>query len=70
MKKGAKIALFTTFSILSAASIAGSIVAFDVVGIDFINSALIGNGVNYGDAETEKKGSELVKKISEVAQYY
>lgn len=65
MKKGAKIALFTTFSILSAASIAGSIVAFDVVGIDFINSALIGNGVNYGDAETEKKGSELVKKISE-----
>ena len=65
MKKGAKIALFTTFSVLSAASIAGSVVAFDVVGIDFINSALIGNGVNYGDAETEKKGSELVKKISE-----
>ena len=65
MKKGAKIALFSTFSILSAAAIAGSIVAFDVVGIEFIRSALIGKGVQYGDEETEKKGSELVKKISE-----
>mgnify|MGYP005752977269 CR=1 FL=1 len=65
MKKGAKIALFSTFSILSAAAIAGNIVAFDVVGIEFIRSALIGKGVQYGDEETEKKGSELVKKISE-----
>lgn len=59
-KIGAGILMF-----LSAALIAGNVVCFKVLGVDFINSALGGSGVSKIDEETAKKGASLVKKISE-----
>ena len=64
MKTKKKI-IFSALTVLSAIAVAGNIVCFGVLGVDFISSAIAGTGANKIDEETAKKGAELVKKISE-----
>jgi beta-glucosidase len=56
---------FGALCLLSASLIAGNIVCFQVLGVDFIDAALSGTGASEGDAESAQKGANLVKKISE-----
>ena len=63
--KAKKKIIFSALTVLSAIAIAGNIVCFGVLGVDFISSAIAGTGANKIDEETAKKGAELVKKISE-----
>ena len=57
--------LFSSLCVLSGLILAGNIVCFGVLGVDFISSAISGTGAKTIDDETAKKGAELVKKISE-----
>ncbi|MEG2640548.1 MAG: glycoside hydrolase family 3 N-terminal domain-containing protein [Bacilli bacterium] len=57
--------IFGALTLLSAGLVAGNIVCFGVLGIDFISSALAGTGASTGNEESALKGSNLVKKISE-----
>ena len=57
--------LFSGLCVLSGLILAGNIVCFGVLGVDFISSAISGTGAKTIDDETAKKGAELVKKISE-----
>ena len=67
MKKKCKASIisFSILSVLSLALIAGNVVCFKVLGVDFINAALSGTGASKGDEESAAISSELVKKISE-----
>lgn len=65
MKLKSKVVIMSALGLLSAIHIAGNIVCFDVLGVDFINSALVGTGAIYGSNESAKKGKALVNKITE-----
>ncbi len=65
MKKGFKIALFSSLLVLSGTIIVGNILVYNVFGKDFINSAIVGSSSSYGDEESQKLGADLVRKISE-----
>lgn len=65
MGKKTKITIFSILSVLSVVHIVANVLCFKVLGVDFINSALVGTGASSGDAESEKKGKELVKKVTE-----
>ena len=65
MGKKTKITIFSILAVLSAVHIVANVLCFKVLGVDFINSALVGTGASSGDAESEKKGKELVKKVTE-----
>lgn len=56
---------FAALSVLSAGLIAGNVVCFGVLGVEFISSAISGTGAVTGDEESALKGANLVKKISE-----
>lgn len=64
-KTAGKIAIFSILSLLSAGLIAGNVVCFNVLGVEFISAALAGTGAVTGDEESSQKGASLVKKISE-----
>ena len=56
---------FGVLCVFSAALIAGNVVCFQVLGVDFISAGLGGTGASQIDEETASKGSKLVKKVSE-----
>lgn len=56
---------FGVLCVFCAAIIAGNVVCFNVLGVDFITSAISGTGATYGDSTSAELGAELVKKVSE-----
>ena len=56
---------FGVLCVFCAAIIAGNVVCFNVLGVDFITSAISGTGATYGDTSSAELGAELVKKVSE-----
>ncbi len=61
---GRKIAFFGVAA-LACAVIAGNVVCYNVLGVDFINSAFDGSGAGKIDEQTQLKSAKLVRKISE-----
>ena len=63
--KAGRIVGFVALCALSAGLVVGNVVCFNVLGVDFINSAIAGSGATSGDEESAQKGDKLVKKITE-----
>lgn len=57
--------LFSGLCVLSASLIAGNVVCFNVLGVDFITAAISGTGATYGDETSAALGESLVRKVSE-----
>ena len=55
MGKKTKITIFSILAVLSAVHIVANVLCFKVLGVDFINSALVGTGASSGDAEREER---------------